>query len=131
MIPLTDGEVLTTKTGAKLRYLVESDRQAAYLRLTNQERIVRQAYLSDILASKPDLSEGDAQIQAHEKMVSDRTECPEKWLESMDAYISIFAPDSGKLRLHQKIRLYREIWESLSELTGLTDDDLKNSPPPR
>jgi hypothetical protein len=131
MIPICDKITLTVKDGKgreiKLKYLTELDKQVRYLELSDREDAAITAEMDNL---KNIEDEKERRIAAWLKIQNDRRKNIRAYLEEIDEYINIFVigdNPAASLRLYEKFPLYRIIQENIGVLTGLTEDEIKNS----
>jgi hypothetical protein len=131
MIPICDKITLTVKDGKgreiKLKYLTELDKQVRYLELSDKEEAAIVAEMENL---KNIEDEKERRIAAWLKIQNDRRKNIRAYLEEIDEYINIFVVGdnpAASLRLYEKFPLYRIIQENIGTLTGLTEDEIKNS----
>ena len=147
MIPISGDSkfvYVDEKSGAEyyFRYLLESDRQARYSlvckkeseKITALENQAKQFFAVET-------SQEEIRLKAYEMLNELREKNPADRIEEMDEYINIFLvgwngknflefPKDGQpakcFMYFQKIKVYRIIMDKIQELTGFSEDEIKN-----
>jgi hypothetical protein len=132
------------KTGNEyhFRYLLESDKQAEYSQLCRREseRITALCETAKPLLP-PEATEKEIRLKAYELLNEQQGPDQLDRIAEMDSYINIFLcgwsgkgfpefPKDGKptrcFKYFQKMEMYRIIMDKIPELTGFTEDEIKN-----